>query len=129
MPRRASSTSLHRAARCSSASPSPATTGSNVSEAAMGGSTGQMPIPLSRRLAGAILAVVLAALGCRTAAPLPPAAAIVEGRTAIPAGTDTVADGSTVRVTRATWPVRTPITAAPQDFWADIATLDVQAAQ
>ncbi len=88
-----------------------------------------MPIPSLRRRVGLLAAAVLAFAGCRSAVMLPPADAIVEGRTAIPAGTDTVADGSTVRVARATWPVRSPVAAAPQDFWSDIATLDMPAAQ
>jgi len=71
--------------------------------------------------------VVLA--GCHSGGvPLPPADAIVEGRLVAPVATDTTEENATVRIDKAHWTLRSQ-KAPVGDFWADIAMLDMVAAE
>lgn len=58
---------------------------------------------------------------------MPPADAIVEGRTAVPVATDTIEDTATVRVDRGRYALRKSALDA-RDFWGNIAVLDLPSA-
>ena len=75
-----------------------------------------------------LLLLALVLTGCRTGPGLPPADAIVEGRTETPFVADTVDATTSVQVERAHWTLRTPSTRA-KDFWSDIAVLDMASAE
>ncbi|MEP6617767.1 MAG: retropepsin-like aspartic protease [bacterium] len=72
---------------------------------------------------------VIAAGACRSGGlALPPADAIVEGRTDSAFVTDTIEGGTTVGISQAHWVVRQR-SAEGQDFWSDIAVLDMAGAE
>jgi hypothetical protein len=82
-----------------------------------------------RRISPVVVWVVIAAAdACRSGGvALPPADAIVEGRTAVPIAIDTIADSTTMRVDRGRYTLRKNILDA-RDFWGNIAVLDLLSA-
>ncbi len=72
--------------------------------------------------------VFLTIPACRTGQGLPPADAIVEGRTGVPVSTDTIDAAASVQLGRAQWTLRPQATRA-RDFWTDIAVLDIASAE
>lgn len=75
-----------------------------------------------------VLVVIVAAAACRRGgAGLPPADAIVEGRTAVPIATDTIEENATVRVDRMRYSLRKHVLDT-HDFWGSVAVLDLPSA-
>jgi len=80
------------------------------------------------RPASPVFILVIAAAACRSGGvALPPADAIVEGRTAVPVAIDTIEDNATVRVDRGRYTLRKSAFDT-RDFWEDIAVLDLPSA-
>ena len=81
-----------------------------------------------RRTSPIALVVIIAAAACRRGGTgLPPADAIVEGRTAVPVATDTIEENATVRVDRGRYALRKSALDT-RDFWGDVAVLDLPSA-
>ena len=81
-----------------------------------------------RRPSTLFVVFTIAAASCRSGAPLLPADAIVEGRTAQPVAVDTVEGSVTVSVDPGRWKARQRASDA-LDFWDRIAILDVPGAE
>lgn len=80
------------------------------------------------RLSSHLNALALVLTACRTGPRLPPADAIVEGRTDTAFVADTIDARTSVQVERAHWTLRAP-QPREKDFWADVAVLDLVSAQ
>ncbi|MDQ2667253.1 MAG: retroviral-like aspartic protease family protein [Gemmatimonadota bacterium] len=73
------------------------------------------------------LCVLLAGVSCRSVVALPPADAIVEGRVADTVPVDTIDDVQTIGIARGKYSPRR-MRPATQDFWGDVAVLDMVSA-